>query len=149
MIHKFALHSEHFSEIYRVVRLQQSQQRPLRQRLQDRHQQKLIFSYSEHPVQKLPNLFPRSDPGPIRFSTCGRRGAHGVARVGTTSDYDRQDYFQIFCCGRDIVVTLLKLKCQNQKVNTWRVRKHRIVGEIYYILYHSKMNFLERKLLIM
>ena len=49
--------------------------------------------------------------------TCGRRGAHGVARVGTTSDYDRQDYFQIFCCGRDIVVTILKLKCRKQKVH--------------------------------
>ena len=47
------------------------------------------------PVQKLPNLFPSSDPGLIGFSTCGRRGAHGVAQVGTTSDYDRQDYFQI------------------------------------------------------
>ena len=69
------------------------------------------------PVQKLPNLFPSSDPGPIGFSTCGRRGAHGVARVGTTSDYDRQDYFQILCCGRDIVVTILKLKCQKQKVH--------------------------------
>ena len=40
-----------------------------------------------------------------------------VARVGTTSDYDRQDYFQILCCGRDIVVTILKLKCQKQKVH--------------------------------
>ena len=37
--------------------------------------------------------------------------------VGTTSDYDRQDYFQILCCGRDIVVTILKLKCQKQKVH--------------------------------
>ena len=50
---------------------------------------------NENPVQKLPNLFPSSDPGPIGFSTRGRRGAHDVARVGTTSDYDRQDYFQI------------------------------------------------------
>ena len=40
-----------------------------------------------------------------------------VARVGTTSDYDRQDYFQILCCGRDIVVTILKLKFQKQKVH--------------------------------
>ena len=52
----------------------------------------LILQY-----QKLPNLFSSSDPGPIGFSTCGRRGAHGVARVGTSSDYDRQDYFQILC----------------------------------------------------
>ena len=77
----------------------------------------LMFSFIQIPVQKLPNLFPSSDPGPIGFSTCGRRGAHGVARVGTTSDYDRQDYFQILCCGRDIVVTILKLKCQKQKVH--------------------------------
>ena len=69
------------------------------------------------PVQKLPNLFPRSDPGPIGFSTCSRRVAYGLARVGTTSDYDRQDYFQILCCGRDIVVTILKLKCQMQNVH--------------------------------
>ena len=62
-------------------------------------------------------MFPSSDPGPIGLSTCGRRGAHGVARVGTTSDYDRQDYFQISCCGRDIAVTILKLKCQKQKVH--------------------------------
>ena len=55
------------------------------------------------PVQKLPNLFPSSDLGPIGFSTCVRRRAHGVARVGTTSDYDRQDYFRILCCGPDIV----------------------------------------------
>ena len=55
------------------------------------------------PVQKLPNLFPSSDPGLIGFSTCGRRRAHGVARVGTTSDYERQDYFRILCCGPDIV----------------------------------------------
>ena len=68
-------------------------------------------------LQKLPNLFPSFDPGPIEFSTCGRRGTHGVARVRTTSDYDRQDYFQILCCGRDIVVTVLKLKCQKQKVH--------------------------------
>ena len=40
-----------------------------------------------------------------------------MARVGTTSDYDRQDYFKIFCCGRDIAVTILKLKCQKQKVH--------------------------------
>ena len=66
------------------------------------------------PVQKLPNLFPSSDPAPIGFSTCGRRRAHGVARVGTTSDYDRQDYFQILCCGSDIVVSILILKCQKQ-----------------------------------
>ena len=69
------------------------------------------------PVQKLPNLFPSSDPGPIGFSTCGRRRAHGVAQVGITSDYDRQDYFQIWCCGRDIVVTILILKCQKRKVH--------------------------------
>ena len=35
-----------------------------------------------------------------------------------TSDYDRQDYFQILCCGRNIVVTILKLKCQKQKVHS-------------------------------
>ena len=35
-----------------------------------------------------------------------------MVRVRTTSDYDRQDYFQILCCGRDIVVTILKLKCR-------------------------------------
>ena len=69
------------------------------------------------PVQKLPNLFPSFDPGPIGFSTCDRRGAHGVARVGTTSDYDRQDHFQILCCGRDILMTILILKCQKQKVH--------------------------------
>ena len=69
------------------------------------------------PVQKLPTLFPSSDPGPIGFSICGRRGAHGVAQVGTTSDYDRQDYFKILCCDRDIVVTILILKCQKQKVH--------------------------------
>ena len=46
-----------------------------------------------------------------------RRGAHGVARIGTTSDYDRQDYSQILCCGRDIVVIILILKCQKQKVH--------------------------------
>ena len=28
-----------------------------------------------------------------------------MARVGTISDYDRQDYFQILYCGCDIVVT--------------------------------------------
>ena len=81
---------------------------------------KVIFHIKpipSHPVQKLPNLFPNSDPGTIGFSTCGRRRTHGVAQVGTTSDYDRQDYFQILCCGRDIVVTILKLKCQNQKVH--------------------------------
>ena len=72
---------------------------------------------SLHPVQKLPNLFPSSDPGPIVFSTCGRRGAYGVPRVGTTSDYDRQDYFQILCSGHDIVVTILILKCQKKKVH--------------------------------
>ena len=44
------------------------------------------------------------------------QGAHGVARVGTTSDYDRQDYFHILYCGHDIVVTILILKCQKQKV---------------------------------
>ena len=48
-------------------------------------------------MQKLSNVFPSSDPGPIGFSTCGHRGAHGVARVETTSDYDTQDYFQILC----------------------------------------------------
>ena len=69
------------------------------------------------PVQKLPYLFPSSVPDPIRFSICGRRGAHGVAWVGTTMDYDRQDYFQILCCGRDIVVTIWKLKYQKQKVH--------------------------------
>ena len=69
------------------------------------------------PVQKFPNLFQSSDLGPIGFSTCGRRGAHGVTRVGTTSDYDRQDYFQILYCCRDIVVTVLKLKCQKQKIH--------------------------------
>ena len=69
------------------------------------------------PVQKLPNLLPNSDPGPIGFSTCGRRGVHGLARVGTTSDNDRQNYFQILCCGRDIVVTILKFKCQKQNVH--------------------------------
>ena len=63
-------------------------------------------------MQKFPNLFPSSGPGPTGFSTCGRRGAHGVARVGTTSDYDRQDYFRILYCGRDIVVTIFILKCQ-------------------------------------
>ena len=68
-------------------------------------------------MQKLPNLFQSSDPGPIGFFTCGRRRAHGVAQVGTTSDYDRQDYFQILCCGRDIVVAILILKCQKQKVH--------------------------------
>ena len=68
-------------------------------------------------MQKLPNLFPSSDPGPIGFSACGRRGAHVVAQVGTTLGYDRQDYFQILCCGRDIVVTILKLKYQKQKVH--------------------------------
>ena len=82
-----------------------------------------IFDYAPDiiflslPVQKLPNLFPSSDPGKIGFSTCGRRGAHGVAWVGTTSDYDRQDYFQILYCCRDIVVTILILKCQKQKVH--------------------------------
>ena len=60
-------------------------------------------------------MFSSSDLSPIGFSTCGRRGAHDVARVGTTSDYDRQDYFQILCCGRDIVVLILK--CQKQKVH--------------------------------
>ena len=40
-----------------------------------------------------------------------------MARIGTTSDYDRQDYFQILCCGPDIVVTILILKCQKQKVH--------------------------------
>ena len=44
-------------------------------------------------------------------------GAHGVTRVETTSDYDRQDYFQISCCGRHILVTILKLKFQKQKVH--------------------------------
>ena len=63
-----------------------------------------------YPVQKLPNLFPIPDPGPTGFSTCGRRGAYGVVRVETTSDYDRQHYFQILYCGRDIIVTILKLK---------------------------------------
>ena len=66
----------------------------------------IIFSL--YPVQKLPNLFLISDSGPIGFPICGRKGAHGVARVGTTSDYDRQDYFQILSCGRDIVVTLVR-----------------------------------------
>ena len=61
------------------------------------------------PVQKLPNLFPSSDPGPIGFSTCGCRGTHGMAQIGTTSDYEIQDYFQILCYGRDIVVTILIL----------------------------------------
>ena len=70
-----------------------------------------------YPVQKLPNLFPSSDPGPIGFSTCGRRGAHGLAQVRTTSDYDGQDDFQILCCGRDIVVTIFKLKCKKQNVH--------------------------------
>ena len=73
--------------------------------------------WNEDPVQKLPNLFPSSDSGLIGFSTCGRRGAHGLAQVGTISDYDGQDYFQILCCVRDIVVTILKLKCQKQKVH--------------------------------
>ena len=72
---------------------------------------------STYPVQKLPNFFPSFAPGPIGFSTFGRRGAHGVARVGTTTDYDWQDYFQILCCGRDIVVTILTLKCRKQKVH--------------------------------
>ena len=76
-----------------------------------------MYFYVKRPVQKLPNLFPSSNPGPFGFSTCGRRGAHGVARVGTTSYYDRQDYFQILYCGRDIVETILKLKCQKQKVH--------------------------------
>ena len=71
-------------------------------------------------MQKLPKIFPSSDPGPIRFSTCGRRGAHGVAGVGTTSDYLRKDYIQILCCGRDIIVTIFKLKCQKQKVHALR-----------------------------
>ena len=63
------------------------------------HKEKKLFSqtflgtfYPQKPVQKLPNLFPSSDPGPIGFFTCGRMVAHGVARVGTTSDYDRHDY---------------------------------------------------------
>ena len=30
-----------------------------------------------------------------------------MARVGTTSNSDRQDYFQILCCGRDIVVIII------------------------------------------
>ena len=77
----------------------------------------LLRNGDTFPVQKLPNFFPSSDPGPIGFSTCGRRGAHGVAGVGTTSDYDRQEYFQILYCGRDIVVTILILKCQKQKVH--------------------------------
>ena len=76
-------------------------------------------SVLEHiPVQKLPNFFPSSGPGPIGFSTYGCRGAYGVAQVGTTSDYDRQDYFQILYCGYDIVVTILILKCQKQKVHS-------------------------------
>ena len=45
------------------------------------------------------------------------QGAHGLAQVGTTLDYDGQDYFQILSCGRDIVVTILKLKCQKQNVH--------------------------------
>ena len=42
------------------------------------------------------------------------QGAHGVAQIGTTSDYERQDYFQMLYCGRDIVVTILFLKCEAQ-----------------------------------
>ena len=76
-----------------------------------------VHKYSLYPVQKLTNLFPSSNSGLIGFSRCGRKGAHGVARVKTTSDYDRQNYFQILCCDRDIVVTVLKLKCQKQKVH--------------------------------
>ena len=54
----------------------------------------------------------------VRGGGGGGGGGHmGVARVRTTSDYDRQDYFQILCFGRDIVVTILKLKCQKQKVH--------------------------------
>ena len=34
----------------------------------------IINRVSKLPVQKLPNLFPSSDQGPIGFSTCGRRG---------------------------------------------------------------------------
>ena len=76
-----------------------------------------LLTAPDMPVQKLPNLFPSYNPGPIGFFKCDRRGAHSVARVGTTSDYDRQGYFQILCCRLDIVVTILKLKCQKQKVH--------------------------------
>ena len=108
----------------------------------------LLNSSSDYPVQKLANLFPSSDPGPIGFFTCGRRRAHGVARVGTTSDYDRQDYFQILCCGINIVMTILKLKCQKQKVHGEFGSTESLVGFFISYIQFSKVNFLERKLLI-
>ena len=66
---------------------------------------------------EIAQLVSKFRSGPIGFSTCGHKGAHSVARVGTTSNYDRQDYFQIFYYGRDIVVTILILKCQKQRVH--------------------------------
>ena len=70
-----------------------------------------------HTRAEIAELVSKFWSGPIGFSTCGRREAHGVARVGTTSDYDRQEYFQILCCDCDILVTILILKCQRQKVH--------------------------------
>ena len=83
------------------------------------------------PVQKLPNLFPSSDLGPIGFSTCGHNGADGVARVGTTSHIGLglTDLIgQVLCC-RHIVLGYIEIKMPKAK-STLRVRKHRIIGEI-------------------
>ena len=75
---------------------------------------KRTFIHSRAEIAQLVSKF-RS--GPDRILHMWPQGEHGVARAGTTSDYDRQDYFQILCCSRDIVVTILNLKCQKQKVH--------------------------------
>ena len=67
---------------------------------------------------EIAQLVPKFQSGPDQiFHMWPQGGTWRVARVRTTSDYDRQDYFQILCSGRDIVMTILKLKCQKQNVH--------------------------------
>ena len=79
------------------------------------------FSTAVYTVKNFWKFF-RKQSDSLKYKWVGNisdmcKEAHGMARVGTTLDQDRQDYFQILCCGRDIVVTILKLKCQKQKVH--------------------------------
>ena len=78
---------------------------------------------SQLPVQKLPNLLPSSDLGPIGFSTCGHRGQ----MVCPWSEPHRIMIDKIifkFCVAVLILYSdYIDIKMPKAK-STWRVRKY-------------------------